>query len=413
MESTATQADADVGVGVIAEAWVCPFCPLLCHDVRPEVRDGDGWRLAADTPCARADGALAALQPPAMAPRADPIEAGARLLRAARRPLFAGLGTDVAGARALTRLAAACGAVIDGGGAGPLRTLRSLQDRGGYSTTLAEVALHADLIVTIGFDPAQRQPRFWQRVQGDPAARVVALASADLFTELALLAALVAGRHVIDPPPSLQALAEQLRAARYAVLVWEPAALPAQGELLIELLQRLIGTLNQHTRAAGLALGGDNGLASVQQAHLWLTGLPLATAHGPRGLEHDPWCFDAPSLVQGGAVDAVLWVDAFGQQPLPPELLASPLPLLLLATPQRLAALPVRAAATVAIAVGTPAVDHGGHLFRTEFSVVQPLRALRPSTLPSVAEVLLQMLTVARGTRTHPDPLPQAGEGAR
>jgi formylmethanofuran dehydrogenase subunit B len=206
---------------------------------------------------------------------------------------------------------------------------------------------------------------------------------------------------VADAPPPLRALAQRLRAARYAVLVWEPAALPAQGELLIELLQRLIGTLNQHTRAAGFALGGDNGIASVQQAHLWLSGLPLATHHGPHGAEHNSVGLDGARLAAEGAVDAVLWLDAFGQQAVPPELLAGALPLVLLATPQRLAALPARAAQTIAIAVGTPAVDHGGHLFRAEFSVVQPLRALRTGPLPSAASVL-QQLADALGT---PEPV--------
>ncbi|RZU02708.1 formylmethanofuran dehydrogenase [Rivibacter subsaxonicus] len=411
MSISATAVDPhSAGDPAASAAWVCPFCPLLCHDLHPAPRADGAWQLGAATPCARADAALQSLLPlPPPAPAA--IEAAARLLAGARRPLIAGLGTDVAGARALTRLADACGAVVDAGGDGALCMPRALQDRGGYSTTLAEVAERADLILTIGCAPSRAQPRFWERALGggprtviqfgvdDPAlaARAIrpvtvsmSLAS-ELFSDLATLAALVAGRPVTNPPPALQWLASQLRAARYAVLVWEPAALPAQGELLVELIQRLIGTLNGATRAAGLALGGGDGLASMQQAHLWLTGLPLRTQHGPRGLEHDPWCLDADALATDAAVDAVLWVDAFGQRPLPPALLQSPLPLVLLATPQRLAALPPRAAPTFAIAVGTPGVDHGGHLFRTEFSVVQPLRALRDTTLPSVAEVVARL----------------------
>jgi formylmethanofuran dehydrogenase subunit B len=141
------------------------------------------------------------------------------------------------------------------------------------------------------------------------------------------------------------------------------------------------------------AVGGGKGIGSVQQTHLWLSGLPLATAHGPHGPEHDPWCFDAQPLAADDAVDAVLWIDAFGQQPLPLSLAVGPLPLVVLAPPSRLAALPARAAPTVVIAVGTPAVDHGGHLFRAESSVLLPLRALRAaSPLPSVAAVLQQLL---------------------
>ena len=42
----------------------------------------------------------------------------------------------------------------------------------------------------------------------------------------------------------------------------------------------------------------------------------------------------------------------------------------------------------VFIPVGTPGVDHAGHVFRTDRVVALPLRRLRPSALPSVADAV-------------------------
>ena len=111
--------------------------------------------------------------------------------------------------------------------------------------------------------------------------------------------------------PALAALAARLRAARYAVLVWEPASLPAHGALWAEVLQRLVATLNRHTRAATLALGGGDGAASVNQVFTWLSGLPLRSRAAPGGLEHEPLRFDASRLIADRAVDGVLWISSF------------------------------------------------------------------------------------------------------
>ena len=84
--------------------WTCPFCSLLC----------DGFALAGDTlqgsDCPRARAGLAAhAGDPAPVCLVDGEQASldAAVIEAARRlarwqqPLFGGLGTDVAGARAV------------------------------------------------------------------------------------------------------------------------------------------------------------------------------------------------------------------------------------------------------------------------------------------------------------------------
>ncbi|WP_309638830.1 HisA/HisF-related TIM barrel protein, partial [Methylibium sp.] len=301
---------------VNAVPWTCPFCPLLCDGFALERRDA-GYALSGSD-CPRAATALArftsAPAPTSCLIDGQPatldaaLDAAARVLAASRQPLFGGLGTDISGARALYPLACATGAISDvAAGDALFHGLRALQDRGAFTTTLAEVRNRADLIVCIGGSPREAQPEIWRRLGlGEPlvAARHVAFVGApldaalaalpgvtqasvalagDLFDTTSLLAALVAGRRVAAPA-DLVALAGQLRQARYAVIVWEAPRLPAHGALIVEALDRIVAQLNRHTRAATLPLAGADGAASVNQVFAWLSGLPLRSRAGPLGL---------------------------------------------------------------------------------------------------------------------------------
>lgn len=415
-------------------AWTCPFCALLCDDLSLQF-DARGTPALIGAQCPRASAALARFDdaaPPPPCVDGQPvaleqaIESAAGLLRRARAPLIGGLGSDVSGARAWMRLADACGAICDvAGGAGQSAGLRAMQDRGGYFTTLAEIRERADLIVVVGSAPGERFPRLWERIAPSepraidivllglptgtevdderariaralPSATVAAHAAApDLHAEAATLSALVAQRQVAGASAAQRALAERLRGARYVVLMWESGVLPPQPELVIELLQRTISTLNQSTRAAGISLGGSHGAASAQQVHTWQTGLPLRTRHGPLGLEHDSWRHGVATLVADGAVDALVWIASHGGEPAPPPDWAGPL--VLIGHPSFAAAAQGRSAPSVFIPVATPGIDHAGHQFRTEFSVLMPLAAARAQTLPSVAEVVGRITSKVAG----------------
>ncbi len=214
----------------------------------------------------------------------------------------------------------------------------------------------------------------------------------DVFASAALLAALVDRRAVHgarEAAPGLVALAERLHASRYTVIVWDAAALPAQGALVIEALQRVIATLNRTTRAAAFPIGLGAPAATANQVHAWLSGLPLRTRVGPRGLEHEPLCFDAARLLAGGAVDALLWVASFGLTPGLPALPASArLPRVVLAHPAFDAG--DESDGAVFIPVSTPGVGTPGHLFRTDGVVLLPLHPIDPDAtdpLPTVADV--------------------------
>ena len=400
-----------------AAPWTCPFCPLLCDDYSVDV-EAPVWTLSGSD-CRRARDGLSRCgpgAPPAQASvdgdpcsAADALAAAARLLAASRQPLFGGLGTDVAGARALYPLACRTGAICDPAGGGALlHGLRALQDRGAFTTTLAEVRTRADLIVCFGGLPTVRYPEFLRRcgIGEGSAAQVVVLkplsdhagdversvgvetvqVDADAHALAALwaacVAAHVAGRESAAPAP-LVALAARLQAARYAVLVYETSRLPAHGALIVEALNRVVATLNQRGRAAALPLGGDDGASTVNAVFAWLSGLPLRTRASPGGLEHEPLRFDAARLIADRAVDALLWIASFGTEPAPPP---ADLPRIVLGHPSLAAA--VQGPGTIYLPVATPGIGSDAHLFRTDGSVLMPLRALRDDGLPSVAHVL-------------------------
>jgi formylmethanofuran dehydrogenase subunit B len=408
--------------------WTCPFCALLCDRFQVAVAEDGALRLRGST-CPRALAALshfpsgATTRQPMVGGRPVPLDdalaAATALLAAARQPLIGGLATDVAGARALYGLADACHAILDHVNAeGLLPGLRTLQDRGLLQTTLAEIRNRCDLMVCIGTQPSAGYPEFFARcglgsvdsrlgevvfvgAPVDPAlagnagvlAREVVWLD-DAYTSLAVLNALCASRRV-EAPASLRELAQRMLAARYVVFVWEPARLPGgQTALLVESINQLAKTVNRTTRAAGLALAGNDGGLAANQAIGWLSGLPLRTGVHAGGLQHEPHRYGTARLLAQGAVDALLWVASFGPDHEPP---ATAVPTIVLAHPSLAAA---ARSARVFVPVSTPGIGSRGHLFRVDGVVMVPLQAVLDDGLPTVADVASR---IAAGVRRAPD----------
>jgi formylmethanofuran dehydrogenase subunit B len=409
-----------------AAAWTCPFCSLLCEG------PGAGGAVAAATvagpaeiggTCPRARAALVshARLPASPGPLVDGFAAtldealatAAQRIAAWRQPLFGGLGTDIAGARALYRLAARTQAICDhADGATLMHGVRAVQDRGQYITTLGELRSRADLIVCIGTPAVARFPEFFRRAglgeAGSPCRELVFVGveapvsgpaglavrriagSGDLFADVQQLAALVAKQRVREADPALAALATQLHEARYAVLVWEGVTLPAEGALVVETLNRIVGTLNKTTRAATFGLGGSDGAFSVNQTFTWLSGLPLRTRVSAQGLAHEPRLFDAQRLMDEHAVDGLLWISSFNPERVP---VASALPRIVLGPPAMAATLRDAQGLRdcVFIPVATPGLNAAGHLFRTDGPIVLPVFAVREDGLPGVAAVVTRL----------------------
>ncbi|HJV25829.1 MAG TPA: formylmethanofuran dehydrogenase [Aromatoleum sp.] len=409
---TATTASSS-STAATGRSWTCPFCPLSCDGFSVEAAPRP---TLVGSDCPRAAAALShfAAGPSSATARIDgrpadhqgAVAAAAAILAASRQPLFAGLATDVAGMRALYRLANGCGAILDhANGDALMHSTRALQDRGVFYTTLAEIRNRADLVVCLGTNATDHYPEFFRRTA--PAvdaperhvvfvgARVAASASGlgactteeiglagDVFDTAALLAARLAGRRLAGSDPAIEALVARMLTARYTVVVWESASLPAHGALVAETIQRIVNTLNRTTRAAAFCLGGGDGGYTANQVTTWLSGLPLRTGVHRRGLVHEPQRYATAQLLAGRTVDALLWVSAFSPELAPP---ATDLPLVVLGHPglETAATRPN----TVFIPVSTPGIGSAGHLFRADGGIVLPLAPIYEDTLPGVAEV--------------------------
>jgi formylmethanofuran dehydrogenase subunit B len=261
----------------------------------------------------------------------------ARLLQQSRLPVIAGLGTDVAGARAAIALAQRAGAVIDHLHAEALlRDVDVLRDAGMMTTTLTEARLRADVLLLVGSLPTETLPQLLPANSDNDERTIIWLCpgrtawrdavsgkvqtigrSADqLPVVLAALRATVAGRPVGAAPVGakmLRSVADELKAARFGTAVWSAATLDP---LTIEMLCGLIKDLNAQTRFSGLPVPPDDNALGVLQVCGWMTASPPRTAFARSFVEHDPWRFDARRLVDSGEADCVLWISAY--RPAPP-----------------------------------------------------------------------------------------------
>ncbi|WP_026295234.1 formylmethanofuran dehydrogenase [Methylophilus methylotrophus] len=389
----------------------CPACGLLCDDITGEAiaKQQFSCGKAAKFYARTTSGA----QPQVggkNVPLEDAVKAAAGLLNQAEAPLVAGSSTDVHGARALVNLAQHTGAAMTHlNASSTLRNMKVLQHRGWQTTTLTEVRNRADVILMIGTDVVTHNARFFERVVWvndamftEPAARkviylggdklntkpgvapdgrapeVIECASEHLPEVMATLRALVMGKPVTADTVAgvavsrLKAVAETLKAAQYATLVWVSKDLHYDhAELTIENITETVVALNQKSRAMGLSLGGSDGDTSVNYAHTWLNGVII----------------DAP---EWESHDAVVWVNSYSPDAMPP---AGTSPVIILGAPDS----KFETAPAVFIPVATPGLDGNGQQFRVDGSVTLPLIAAKPSDLPTLTQVVAMIQAQLQG----------------
>jgi len=403
----------------------CPFCGLACDDLRSDGAgsvDTRGCPLAAAGYARDTAAAASARHAVAGAPASldEAAAAAARLLVAARQPLIAGLSADLAGIRAALALADRTGAIIDHArSAAVLTNLAEVQSSGWMTTTFAEVANRADLILIVGRDPTPSFPRFFERLVqnpkplyragppdvvflGDagsapdavPASSRLAVRPGELAEAIGALGLLVAGRTLRRdeaggvPAAALRNLADRFLAARYSVVVWDAASLANEGGgLVVDAVTRVVRRLNETTRCAGLPLGGSGNALGAVQAMLWQSGWPVRISFADGVPVHDPWAYDAMRLLSAGEADTLLWVATIDPQP-PPEAAAGIPTIAVIAGDVTLAAPPA-----VEIRVGCPGIDHAGTVVRSDTVISLPLVAARPSAAPSVAQAMQAILS--------------------
>jgi formylmethanofuran dehydrogenase subunit B len=402
----------------------CPFCGLVCDDLEI-ARDERGIKVTKNG-CEKAiagfersvDGAK-----PQIEGRDVDLETAIRaatlLIRKAELPLFGGLGTDIDGARAVMALADKAGGVVDHAlSEGQYRNFRVLQASGWITTTLTETRNRADVVIVVGSDLHKLHPRFFERivnveqsmlsdtpekrtvvfigkgldqsaVKGPRIGEVITL-PCDLDRVVEIAAAMTAeikGTPVaLDsvagvPMADVRALVERCRKAAYPVFVWAPPSLAfPNADLTVSTVSELVKALNVKGRAAGLALGGNEGAISAAAVCSWQSGYPLRVSFASGKPDYDFLRYAIPRMLTSGEGDLLVWLASFTPDLGPP---AAKIPTIVLGTP----GLKLASPPAVFIPVGTPGADHAGRIIRVDNVVSLPLRDLGRSKLPKAADI--------------------------
>jgi formylmethanofuran dehydrogenase subunit B len=340
------------------------------------------------------------------------IAEAAALLSASRQALIAGLGTDIAGARAAIALAERTGAVIDHMRSNALlRDLDVIRSSGVMLTTPTETYVHADTLLVVGpmreagdtellqrlFDKLRNRRGqnsverriIWLCPGAEQANRALSAVNAttvgkELKQLPALAAALrarMAGRPTGEAPVAPSTLDEvltALKASQFGVVIWQPETLD---ELTIEMMCGLVNDLNATTRFSTLPLPSADNAIGVLQTCGWMTGMPMRTGFGRGFPEHNPWRFDGTRLVESGETDCVVWISAYRAHA--PLWRDSP-PIIALTGRDASFQTPPR----VHIEVGRPGIDHAAVVHQSLTGTLAAVDATHPSDAISTAEAI-------------------------
>lgn len=403
----------------------CPFCGLVCDDLEI-ARDENGLKVTKNG-CEKAvagfERNVSGAKPQVDGRDVDlgtAIVAATDLIRKSSLPLFGGLGTDVNGIRAVMALADKSGGVVDHAlSEGQYRNFRVLQTTGWIMTTLTETRNRADVIIVVGTDIQKLHPRFFERIvnveqsllEENPPKRTVVFIGrgldqsavkgprigeiitlpCDLDRVGEVVGALAAevrgtptGQDTVAGVPlaDIRALAERCKSAAYPVFVWAPPGLNfPNADLVVSTVSDLVKDLNVKGRAAGLALGGNEGAISAGAVSSWQSGYPLRVSFASGKPDYDFLRYAIPRMLASGEGDVLVWIASFTPDLAPP---ATTIPTIVLGTPGiKLAHTPA-----VFIPIGTPGADHAGRIIRVDNVVSLPLRDLGRSSLPSASNVL-------------------------
>jgi formylmethanofuran dehydrogenase subunit B len=381
----------------------CPACGLLCDDINVNDTSTNtcGKSIAFFTQSTNAasptiDGKVVSL--------AQATTRISEIIKASKQPLLSGLSTDIAGFRAAYQLAEKNKITLGHMNATTTwRNMKVLQSTGWQTTTLTEVKNRADVIVCIGTDVVKHNPRFFERVvwpknalfvdsqtrdiiylggesldtsHGDsPTGKKATVLPCDpaLLPEVtSALNALVTGKPLKASQvagiqmSALVDVAERLKQAKYAVLVWISKDFDyMHAELTIQQITQTVAALNESTRAGGLALGGSDGDTTVNYAHAWLSGLAIGEETLP-------------------VHDTLIWVNSFSPDKTTPD---TGVPTVVIGNSN----IRFETEPDVFIPIATPGLDCMGTMIRVDSNVILPLKQTRETNLPTLAEVLAQV----------------------
>lgn len=407
----------------------CPFCGMVCDDLTVS-RGPDGLKVKKGAACGRAVAGFQRKLPAAApqingkdVPAGDAIAEAAKLIRHSKMPIFGGLGSDVAGIRAVMSIAERAGGVVDHAYSdAQYRNYRVLQGSGWVMTTLTEARNRADLFIIVGTDVHKLHARFFDRIANPETtmfpdiaqkrtvvflgenldqsaaagARVNEVVSIPIKHErigelLDTMRALAKGAIITSdniagvPRAQVDNLLARCKAASYGVMVWSPTALDfPDADLTVQAVSEFVKDLNLTARFACLALGGSEGSTTAGAVCAWQSGFPLRVSFASGAPNYDAQRFSMRRMIADKDTDLLVWLASYSPDLAPPE---TDVPMIVLGTP----GLKIKTTPKVFIPVGTPGVDHAGLLVRVDSVVSLPLQNLGRAQLPRAADVLAQI----------------------
>jgi formylmethanofuran dehydrogenase subunit B len=406
------------------ENVACPFCGILCDDL--EIGQDEKSVKVLKNGCPRAiagfERLVADAKPQVKGNSVElpvAIETVTRLIKNARFPLFGGLSTDVEGMRAVTSIAEKAGGVIDHAlSEAQYRNFRVLQTSGWVMSTLTEARNRADLFIIAGSDIHKVNPRFFERIicpevtmfDELPKQRTIVFLGKDPDTSaltgprigdivtlpceanqvgevLSALRAYLKGASLPETVGGLKAedivdLADRCRKASYGVVVWNPAAFNfPNADLTVAQISEFIKDMNPTQRFAGLSIGGNEGSVTASAVSAWQNGFPLRVSYATGKPEYDDLRYSTQELIANNETDLIVWIASLTPDLAPP---VTNIPTVILGTP----GIATTHTPEVYIPIGTPGVDHSGRMIRVDSVVSLPLRDLKRSSLPRLADIL-------------------------
>ncbi|TWT52520.1 hypothetical protein Pla22_01440 [Rubripirellula amarantea] len=259
---------------------VCPFCPLNCDDVGI----ADGQLL--DSRCSKLSKEFAAAVSDEVVARIDNDSVAIGQAEQAALNLLEsqdGVSVTVRSAtlqlsKTLSRLAIKATTYVDGSPTS-LAYQNVVRRTGVISATLADVRLHADLIVMLG-QPDVTMPRFREKIErSNEDVNVVSLRDPNAGYIAELASCLIHGQDSKDD--SVASLSTQIKSAKYIAFVVGPDAFNNDEALpSIEMLVDVVLKLNQVTqdRSQRAVLLSMNPVATLACVHGWNTNRTVCVA---------------------------------------------------------------------------------------------------------------------------------------
>jgi len=362
--------------------FTCPFCSLLCDDIKLEVKNNNLKPLNFKCPIlvnslkrkineqfSRINGKKTGIS--------QAIEALSVLIKKSKSTLFAGMGTDIKGTKATLEIVDKYKCIIDHfSGDNYVKNIKSIQELGGFFLTLSELKNRADTII-IFQSSSDTVPRLFEKyifpkeTINNLKKRKVVFIGSKVNSEISEI-----------KDKKLLNLLKLLKKTKYGSILWSISELQNNiSDVIVNEITLLIQDLNKFTRFSGLSLEGSDHILTVNEVLLWQTGFPIRTSFASGFPVHDINQFSTKKLLDNKEIDLAIWINSFNEKKI---IINKKIKNVLIGIPTH----PQKKDADIFIPVGTPGLDHKSHLLRIDKVVSVPLKKIRNISLPSVDLVL-------------------------